>query len=377
MKKLFKSLLVVALLFTFTACKKETAQSVMEKAVEKMSTVEYLDLSGAGNINVGASGMTMDMPLTYEFSIENPTKLSDMKASGSYSMSLMGMSIDSEVYIADGNLYTDTLGTRAVSPLGVDTEDTQTTKADYSSLKMVKDGSSYVLSIGFTSFDELKEMIEKTDVDAIASLEEALAAFEEMDIKTYAMELSLKVSSDFKFETATFTMDFEGTVEQQEMSMKLNFDISFEYPAESNVVLPDLENWAPEAVLYVFDNSQTTVCEDPDLGNWYQVLIVDDGSVKVGEMSYVDAEEAVYYDEETLNTYSEIYASMNWKYAVIYYQDGSLSVGTYSDMANFTDYDNELYAELLNTVDISTMSVEDFVKYFSEQGYSCRLVDTE
>ena len=113
MKKILSLALTLMLIFScfaFTSCGKEpTAYELILSAVEKSSALSDIEMEQSLNIKMDMMGMSMDVPITMTLkgkSIDSENALYYSSAT----TSMMGMTVDSVVYIEGKDVYTVTMG---------------------------------------------------------------------------------------------------------------------------------------------------------------------------------------------------------------------------------------------------------------------------
>ncbi len=104
------SLMLVVFCFAFASCGKEpTAYELISAAVEKSAALKDIELEQTVNMKMDMMGMSMDIP------IKMTMKGKDINSENAvyYSLvntTMMGMSVDSTVYIEGKDIYTVTMG---------------------------------------------------------------------------------------------------------------------------------------------------------------------------------------------------------------------------------------------------------------------------
>ena len=104
------SVLLVASMLAFTSCGKEpTAYELISAAAEKSSALKDIELEQTVNMKMDMMGMSMDVPIKMTMKGKNI----DSDDAIYYSLvntTMMGMSVDSTVYIEGSDIYTVTMG---------------------------------------------------------------------------------------------------------------------------------------------------------------------------------------------------------------------------------------------------------------------------
>lgn len=104
------SLILIVSCFAFASCGKEpTAYELISSAVEKSSALSDIEMEQSVNMKMDMMGMSMDVPITMTLkgkSINTDNALYYTSAT----TSMMGMTVDSVVYIEGKDVYTLTMG---------------------------------------------------------------------------------------------------------------------------------------------------------------------------------------------------------------------------------------------------------------------------
>lgn len=240
MKKI-SAILSAALLLSLSACSSETAQQVFEKASEKSLSADSVTMNMDIQMNIETDGISLDVPMTMSIQMQNMQDTSAVIGHTEQTVTLAGTSVSSEVWIADGNIYTDTSGTQTVTAYDSTQMDKKLEIVPYDSFEsctLTKEDSDKVLSCTVNS-DKIDELInsllsgstDSTVADALAGL-------------TFTMDdFVYKVDKDNNLKSMSFTAGTSGEVSGTEMAFTVTADAAYTDWNTTAVELPDLTGW--------------------------------------------------------------------------------------------------------------------------------------
>ena len=240
MKKL-TAIVSSALLLSLTACSSETAQQVFEKAIKNSSSADSVSMEMNISMNIETSGINMDIPIAVNMQMAN---MQDEAASIIHTEStieMLGTETAAEVWIADGNIYTDAAGTKTVAEIeSTDAEEMLKILSydSFESCTLTKEDSDKVLTCTIDQ-DKIGELMN----DLLSGSADS-AVSEVLSDMTFTIDNCVyTVDKDYNIKSMLFTASAEGNVEGTEMS--LTMDTNASYSDWNNTVLekPDLSGF--------------------------------------------------------------------------------------------------------------------------------------
>ena len=171
-KKLSAIFLAGLLVFSVTACtKKRTAKEVLESSIEKAKDITSSHMTGTAKYKIEAgdsdSSSAMEFDMSFDAKVSDANKDS-MKMDMNMKMSILGQSLDMNMYYTDGYYYMNMAGQKQKMKMDIaamqkqiesTTGQTSLSSKYYKDLKLEEDGDNQVLSYSLSE-DGLNEYLE-------------------------------------------------------------------------------------------------------------------------------------------------------------------------------------------------------------------------
>ena len=245
-------LLVLSSLFCLSACKETTAYEIYSSAIEKMNKLDSFDAEMKMDMNMGAEGMSLDIPISYKIQASD-IQSEKPKASGTMSMSMMGVNVDSKVYMDESFVYVDTMDQKM--KMAIDAEDAE-------QYNLIESISEMEIDMPEDVFKEIK--IGKTD-DGKQSIKISLTQDQLLKFMPEFIDKITEGSADAETEGLTISkfdyeiiigkdgyvseinmlfemkakMDFLGTGETSETTIKCDANVKYANFDKSTVTAPE------------------------------------------------------------------------------------------------------------------------------------------
>ncbi len=245
-------ILVLTSLFCLSACKETSAYELYSSAIEKMNKLDSFDAEMKMDMNMGTEGMSLDIPMSYKISASD-IQSKKPKASGTMSMSMMGMNVDSKVYMDESFVYVDTMDQKM--KMAIDAEDAEQYNLIDSISEMEIDMPEEVFKeIKIAKTKDGKQSIKislsqeellKFLPDFIDEITEGQADSETEDLAISKFDYEIIIEKDgyvseinMLFEMKA-KMDFMGTGETTETTIKCDANVKYANFDKSTVKAPD------------------------------------------------------------------------------------------------------------------------------------------
>ncbi len=259
MKKLASILLILSLvfaMFSFASCgegakppvSSKTAYEIVDEAITNTENADRISASAIMDISIGVSGLTLQMPVNMDMSIDQ-TDPESPHFRADVSMSIMGQSIDMQMYAEDGWLYITMYGqSYKMSLLDAGDEFDYTDTLDDMVQKLPKEifeGKTMTKNSDGTQSITLElpsEMFADIFDDAIASVGETAGSAESLDgIKIDNTSVTVTVRDGY---LTNYDITFSMEMVVEGMNATAAVDIKTEYKAYGDdVVIEPLEGY--------------------------------------------------------------------------------------------------------------------------------------
>ena len=247
MKKFLSIVIALALIFSLSACAKEpTAEELYTLAAEKNAATDKIDsvISMMGKMSIGAAGISQDI----EFDINGSAKGENigkegMKMAMPMQVKMLGVSMDTNMYFADGWYLMEMAGQKVKCPMEVERALDQFTSIeiqplDYVTLgDMTMDSDTKLYTIPYT-MDMDKAIAMSSDALSMAGINPTDMEGLEWRDCTGTIEVDKNGNIKHQEATVSFSATMQGIEMECEMVLLVTYneiakDFSVSVPAAS------------------------------------------------------------------------------------------------------------------------------------------------
>ena len=250
MKKFMSVLLTAILVLCLAGCggEKKDAKTILNDAMQKAQESADMDLTIDMDMDMTAAGESMAMEMQMDVKVQDNNKETmKMEMPMSLNMPGQGVSMDMNLYYADGYYYMDMMGMKIK------------TSMDLAEIQKSLEGSTGMVNIGIEGMKEL-EMEEKDGtyiinfvgdtekmadyMDSVMTTMESMYGIEDSDVKLEEMKGTITVNKEGYITEQNVEMTMTMVVEGEETECSLVMNAVYNNPGEAvTVELPDLSEY--------------------------------------------------------------------------------------------------------------------------------------
>ena len=250
MKKLtafFLALVLVCSLVALTSCAPETAAQLMADSYDKLENLDSLEAEMSVDMNISSNGVSIEMPMQYY--IKAASLKTDPIFSADVSLTMMGETMNMDLYMGGGYIYASVLGQNMKIP--VDSEDAD----DYNALNELtgltkelpaeqlaeaeivqnEDGSrKFTIQIDQATFDQLYKDFAESITESAAGLGVSF------DVSVSDAEVTVTVNSEGYISVYRMSCNMTLTEETSGTATEVALDttVTFKNPGAAVTVTP-------------------------------------------------------------------------------------------------------------------------------------------
>ncbi len=250
MKKFMSVLLTAILVLCLAGCggEKKDVKTILNDAMQKAQESADMDLTIDMDMDMTAAGESMAMEMQMDVKVQDNNKETmKMEMPMSLNMPGQGVSMDMNLYYADGYYYMDMMGMKIKTPM------------DLAEIQKSLEGSTGMVNIGIEGMKEL-EMEEKDGtyiinfvgdtekmadyMDSVMTTMESMYGIEDSDVKLEEMKGTITVNKEGYITEQNVEMTMTMVVEGEETECSLVMNAVYNNPGEAvTVELPDLSEY--------------------------------------------------------------------------------------------------------------------------------------